>query len=138
MFFRRQKSHDPSFEERIANLKKFGFDTQNLSGGRVRVSRNNIAAIVTDVPGRLPHVDKAGLITGDEIGVLLNGGYQMFFVTPTGKRRPALAEQLQALHAFEEDLREGLGLISLYNQGLGTISELHMYDRVQGREKSNS
>lgn len=138
MFFRRQKSHDPSFEERIANLKKFGFDTQNLSGGRVRVSRNNIAAIVADVPGRLPHVDKAGLITGDEIGVLLNGGYQMFFVTPTGKRRPALAEQLQALHAFEEDLREGLGLISLYNQGLGTISELHMYDRVQGREKSNS
>lgn len=138
MFFRRQKPHDPTFEERIANLKKFGFDTQNLSGGRVRVSRNNIAAIVTDVPGRLPHVDNAGLITGDEIGVLLNGGYQMFFVTPTGKRRPALAEQLQALHAFEEDLREGLGLISLYNQGLGTISELHMYDRVQGREKSNS
>src|SRR5689334_7933422 len=113
MFFRREKPHNLTFEERISNVKKFKFDTQSESGGGVRLSRDGIAAIVTDVPGKRPHIDKAGLIMGNEIGVLVNGGYQMFFITPSGKRRPALAGQLQALHAFDEDLREGLGIDSL-------------------------
>jgi hypothetical protein len=134
MFFRREKTHEPSFEERIANVKKLGFDTQTLGGGRVRVARHGIGATITDVPGQPPQVDKPGLIVGDEIGVLLHGGYQMFFVTPGKKRRPALANQLQALHAFEEDLKEGLGLVSLYNEGLGTTCELHMYDRLENRD----
>src|SRR5437870_2889313 len=134
MFFRRDKPHDPSFSERIANLKNLGFDIQPKSAGYVRVTRSGLAAAVTDVPGGLPRVDKAGLIVGDEIGVLMHGGYQMFFVTPSKKRRPALAEQLQALHAFEEDLKEGLGVVSLYNDGLGTTCELHMYDRLEHRD----
>jgi len=100
----------------------------------VRVSRDGMAALVTDTPGQPPHVDRAGLIMGDDIGRLVNGGYQMFFATPKGKRTPALASQLTKLHAFEEDLREGLGLISLYNTSLGTISDLHMYDRVEDRD----
>lgn len=134
MFFRREKPHEPTFQERIENLKKFRFETRNEGGGRVRVSRDNIAAIVTDVPGLRPHVDKAGLVMGDEIGLLVHGGYQMFFATASGKRRPALADQLVALHDFQEDLREGLGLISLYNEGLGTTCDLHMYDRVEERD----
>ena len=138
MFFRREKPHEPSFDERISNVKKLGFETQTLSGGRVRVARNGIAAVITDVSGKRPHIDKAGLIMGDETGLLVNGGYQMFFVTPSGKRRPALADQLHALHAFEEDLREGLGLVSLYNEGLGTTSELHLYDRLEDRDRGIS
>jgi hypothetical protein len=134
MFFRREKPHEPSFDERIANLKKYGFETQNVGGGRVRVSRQGIAAVVTDVPGQHPHVDRAGLVMGNDIGILTHGGYQMFFATPDGKRRPALAEQLKALHEFEEDLREGLGLVSLYNLSLGTICGLHLYDRVEERD----
>ena len=46
----------------------------------------------------------------------------------------ARADQLKALHAFEEDLKEGLGLTSLYNTSLGTVSALHLYDRVVGRD----
>ncbi len=134
MFFRREKPHYNTFEERTANLKKLGFEIQSLGNDRVRVVRNGIAATVTDIPGKDPHIDKAGLLMGDEIGLLVNGGYQMFFAVPNGKRRPALADQLKALHAFDEDLREGLGLVSLYNEGLGTTSDLHLYDRVQGRE----
>lgn len=134
MFFRREKPRELSFEERIANLKKLKFETQAAGTGRVKATRGGIAAVLTDAAGGPPHVDRAGLVMGDEIGVLVNGGYQMFFATPTGKRRPALADQLKELHAFEEDLREGLGLISLYNLSLGTISEKHMYDRVRGRE----
>lgn len=138
MFFRREKPHEPSFDERIGNLKKLGFETQTLSDGRVRVARNGIAAVIADVAGKRPHIDKAGLIMGDETGLLVNGGYQMFFVTPAGKRWPALSDQLHALHAFEEDLREGLGLVSLYNEGLGTTSDLHMYDRLEDRDRGVS
>jgi hypothetical protein len=134
MFYRREKPHEPSFDDRIGNLKKYGFETKSLDGGRVRVSRSGIAAVVTDVAGAPPHVDRAGLVMGDEIGILTHGGYQMFFTTPGGKRRPALADQLHALHNFEEDLREGLGLISLYNLSLGTIAGRHMYDRVEDRD----
>ena len=134
MFFRREKPHEPSFDERIGNLKRLGFEVQTVGSGRVRVARQGIAAIVTDTPGKPPHVDRAGLAIGDEIGILTHGGYQMFFATPGGKRRPALADQLKALHNFEQDLREELGLISLYNLGLGTICGLHMYDRVEERD----
>ncbi len=68
---------------------------------------------------------------------MVNGGYQMFFVTPSGKRRPALASQLQELHGFEEDLRDALGLTSLYNLGLGTTADLHLYDRLAGRDRTS-
>ena len=135
MFFRREKPHEPSFDERIGNLTKYKFETQRLSTGRVRVSRNSIAAVITDVPGKRPHIDKAGLLMGDDIGLLVNEGYQMFFKTAGGKRRPALADQLHALHNFEEDMKEALGLVSLYNEGLGTTSDLHMYDRLKGRDR---
>ena len=49
----------------------------------------------------------------------------MFWRSPSGRTAPALATHLKALHAFEEDLKEGLGLPSLYNESLGTTSDLH-------------
>ena len=48
---------------------------------------------------------------------------------------PALASQLQALHAFDEDLREALGLTSLYNVSLGTTADEHLYDRLEDRDE---
>jgi hypothetical protein len=134
MFFRRDKPHDASFGERLANLKMLGFEIQPKGGGYVRATRNGLTAEITDVPSQRPHVSKAGLAIGEETGVLTHGGYQMFFVTPSKKRRPALADQLTALHEFEEDLKEGLGIVSLYNDGLGTTCELHMYDRLEHRD----
>ena len=50
----------------------------------------------------------------------------------SGKRKPALAEQLKALHKFEEDLREGLEQETYYNQSLGTVSTFYLYDRPEG------
>ena len=135
MFFRRETPREPSFNERIESLKKFGFTTKLLSSGRAHVNRDGIGAIVEDHPGQHPHVNKAGLIVGDEIGALVNGGYQVFWKTPSGKRLPALATQLKTLHNFEEDLKEGLGLPSLYNESLGTTSDLHLYDRVEHRDE---
>ena len=47
---------------------------------------------------------------------------------PSGKVKPALASELKALHDFEEDLKEGLGLETLYNEALGTVSTYYLYD----------
>jgi hypothetical protein len=138
MFFRRETPREPSFTERLESLKKFGFSVNLLSSGRAQVSRDGIGAIIEDQPGQRPHVNKAGLIVGDEIAALVNHGYQMFWQTPQGKRVPALATQLTLLHNFEEDLKEALGLPSLYNQSLGTTSDLHLYDRVEHRDEAPS
>ena len=48
MFFRNQKPKQPSFDERIASLKEFGFSTQSEAGG-CRVTRGGCAAIVQDL-----------------------------------------------------------------------------------------
>jgi len=34
-----------------------------LSKRLARAARNGIAAVITDVPGKLPHIDKAGRAT---------------------------------------------------------------------------
>ena len=77
---------------------------------------------------------RAGILMGDEIGALVDGGYQKFFRTPGGKNKPALADELKALHDFEEDFKEALGQEMLYNESLGTTSDVYRYDRLVGRE----
>jgi hypothetical protein len=135
MFFRREKPHESTFVERIAKLKALGFSSKPLDSQRAQVSRDGVAAVIEDRPGQRPHVNKAGLLIGDQIGLLVNRGYQMFWRTPAAKQVPAQASQLKSLHNFEEDLKEGLGLPSLYNESLGTTSDLHLYDRVEDRDE---
>ena len=133
MFFRNQKTKKLSFNDRLDEVRKARFEVKTESS-RARVSRKGFAAVLQEVDGGPALVGKAGVLVGDEIGVLIDGGYQKFFQTPTGRRIPALAEHLKELHNFQEDLREALGLVSLYNQGLGTTFDRHMYDRVEGRD----
>lgn len=119
-------------------MTDFRFGMKLIDSKHARVTRDGIGAIVEDRAGQHPHVNKAGLMMGDEIGLLVNGGYQMFWRPPSGKLLPAQATQLKHLHAFEEDLKAGLGLTSLYNEGLGTTSDLHMYDRVEHRDAGDA
>ena len=145
MFFRRERPKNPTFAERLDNLRKAGFTVTPLAGtaragtprmgGAVRVSRENCAVDLWEDGGTVHREDRAGILMGDEIGVLVDGGYQKFFRTPSGKQKPALAEELKALHGFEEDLKEGLGEESLYNESLGTVSTFYLYDRVQDRDR---
>jgi hypothetical protein len=79
-------------------------------------------------------VGRLGLLVGNEIGVLVDAGYQKYFQTPTRKRIPAQAEHLRALHDCSEDLKESLGLTSLYNESLGSVCGKHLYDRVEDRD----
>ena len=134
MFFRREKQHVNSFSERIDHLKPYKMTTKDAGSGRTLVMRDDIGALVTHVPNDRPHVRKAGLVVNGEVAELVNAGYQQFWLTTSNKRVPALADQLKRLHEFEEDLKEGLELPSLYNTSLGTTSALHLYDRVKERD----
>ena len=91
-----------------------------------------------DAGGGKVTIGKAGVLVGPEIAHLVHGGYQMFLRTPSGREVPALADQLKALHAFDEDLCEGLGLTSLYNVSLGTTCDDHLYDRVKDRDRTHA
>jgi hypothetical protein len=133
MFFRNPKPHQWTFEERLANLLQFHFEVKGQAGGAL-VTRDHCGALVQDLGNGNVKVGKAGVLVGNEIASLVSRGYQMFLRTPSGKEIPALADQLKTLHAFDEDLREGLGLTSLYNLSLGTTSDDHLYDRVEDRD----
>ena len=140
MFFRNAKPRVWTFDDRLASLTQAGFTVSRdagggAAGGSVTVTRGGFGATIEDKGSGQVAIGKAGVLVGKEIGVLLSGGYQMFLRTPSGKELPALATHLEGLHAFDEDLREALGLTTLYNQALGTTSEAHMYDRVVDRDR---
>ena len=130
MFFRRAKPRTPTHEERLADLERAGFTVTAKASGETHVARGECAAELR-LDGTIV---RAGILAGGEIGVIVDGGNQKFLVTPSRRKLPALASHLKALHTFGEDLREGLGLPSLYNESLGTVNEFHQYDRVKGRE----
>jgi hypothetical protein len=134
MFFRRERTKNPTFAERLENLQKAGLTVTPRADGTVRASRENCAVDLQDAGGTV-RAGRAGILMGDEIGALVDGGFQKFFRTPGGRNKPALADGLKALHAFEEDVREALGQESLYNQSLGTTSTFYLYDRVQDRDR---
>lgn len=135
MFFRRDRPKQLTFEDHLAAARAAGFRTESVGGGKTRIERNGIAAVFQSGPDGTPRVvERAGVVIGSEIGTLTDGGFQKFFTTPGGKRKPALAEELKAIHDFEEDLREAFGLVTLYNESLGTVSNLYIYDRVEGRD----
>ena len=115
------------------NLRKAGLTVTALAAGTMRVSRDNCAVDVKEEAGTV-RAGRAGTLMGGEIGVLVDGGYQKFFQTPGGKSKPALADDLQAIHSFEEDLKGALGQEMLYNESLGTVSTFYLYDRVKDRD----
>ena len=134
MFFRRDRKKVPTFAERLEAAKSAGF-TVAAEGDLVRVTRDSVTALVEDA-GEAPRVvERAGLVMCGETGALVDGGFQKFFQTPSGKRKPALAAELKAIHDFQEDLREALGLESLYNESLGTVSTFYQYDRLKDRDR---
>jgi hypothetical protein len=134
MFFRHHLVKKLSFEEHMSAARAAGFKTESAGSG-TRVERNGVACIATSGGDGVPEfTTRAGIVMGKEIGTLTDGGFQKFFTTPSGKRKPALAEELKAIQNFQEDLREALCLEALYNESLGTVSNVYVYDRVEGRD----
>jgi hypothetical protein len=136
----------PTFDEVLAVLGNERFDVSpategaNRAAGAYRVSKLGCAAEIAPstaakgekaAPVRL--LTKGGWVLGGEISRLLDRGYQKFLKT-SRLEIPATAEHLRAIHSFNEQLKEALGALTLYNESLGTTSDRYMYDRVAGRE----
>lgn len=135
MFFRRKRIAIPTFTQRIDVLKQSGFAAEPAADGWTRVSRGSYAIDLKEQGGLIRTAGRAGMLINGEIGALVDGGFQKFFETHSGKRMPAIAAELKALHDFEEDLKEGLGEQSYYNDSLGTVSAFYLYDRVKDRDQ---
>jgi hypothetical protein len=136
MFFRRDRPKVLTFEDHMSAARAAGFNVEPIGGSKTRIARNGVAVVVEPMqaPPGIQIVERAGVVMGKEIGTLTDGGFQKFFTTPGGKRKPAQAEELKDIQNFQEDLREVLNLTSLYNESLGTVSNLYIYDRVEGRD----
>jgi hypothetical protein len=64
---------------------------------------------------------------------LWDAGYQKFLLADDGQKIPALATHLENLRKFNEELRTALGVPTFYNEALGSVSQVSVYDRVKGR-----
>src|SRR5579863_4455869 len=106
MFFRRQRPTEPTFQQRLDNLKQAGFTVTPRPDGTVLVARGECAVALRESGGQVHPAELAGILLGGEIASLVDGGYQKFFRTPSGKTKPALASELKAVHEFEEDLKQ--------------------------------
>jgi hypothetical protein len=130
----------PTFDQALAILRSHTFDVSPFAGvaGGMLASKHGVAAVL--VPDRSQGKDAPaafaihpGVLVRGEVARLLDRGYQKFIRT-SKYELPATASQLQAIHTFSEELKLLIGDVSLYNESLGTTSDLYQYDRLQGRE----
>jgi hypothetical protein len=131
------KVEQRTYEDAVAWLREHGFDLIEAPGteGRVFLKKYNCsAAIQKNGDGGVKIFAYPGYLIGGEISKLVNRGYQQFLKT-TKTEVPATADHLKALHDFAEEMKEALGLPSLYNESLGTVSESYQYDRIKDRDE---
>ena len=122
-----RKPHIPNFDQTLEILRAHGFSVSpftEVAGGSL-VSKHGGGSAALAVP--------PGALVGGRVAVLLDRGYQKFVKTPQFEI-PATSSQLQAIHLFTEELKLLTGAISLYNESLGTTSDVYQYDRLKGRE----
>lgn len=131
------KVEQRNYEDVVNWLRDHGFDLIEAPGtqNRVFLKKHNVsAAIQKDEDGNAKIFAYPGYLVGSEISKLVNRGYQQFLKT-SKTEIAATADHLKALHQFSEELKEALGLPSLYNESLGTVSESYQYDRIVDRDK---
>jgi hypothetical protein len=131
------KVEERTYEDAVSWLREHGFDLIEAPGtqNRVFLRKYNVSAAIQKTDdGGAKIFAYPGYLIGGEISKLVNKGYQQFLKT-SKTEVPATADHLKALHQFSEELKEALGIPSLYNESLGTVSESYQYDRIQDRDK---
>ena len=135
-----KKTPPHAFNDVVALLGGQGFDVAPAQDGAkraanaVQVRKYGCAAEIAAAPdGTVEILARPGWLLNGEIARLVDRGYQKFLKT-SKMEIPATADHLRAIHEFSEELNEAIGATSLYNQALGTTSNVYNYDRVQGRE----
>ncbi len=135
-----KKSSPHTFNDVLALLGGQRFDVAPARDGAkrasnaVQVRKYGVAAEIAAAPdGTVEILARPGWLLNGEIARVLDRGYQKFL--KTGKLEiPASAEHLRAIHEFTEELIEAAGGTILYNEALGTTSNVYHYDRVKGRD----
>ncbi len=135
-----KKTAQPAFNDVLALLGGQRFDVAPAQEGAKRtpnafqVRKYGCAAEIAPAPdGTVEILSRPGWLLNGEIARLLDRGYQKFLKT-TKLEIPATADHLRDIHQFTEELNEAIGATSLYNEALGTTSNVYNYDRVKGRE----
>src|SRR6266566_6021632 len=130
------KVEERTYEDAVGWLREHGFDLIEAPGtqNRVFLRKYNVSAAIQKTDdGGAKIFAYPGYQIGGEISKLVNKGYQQFLKT-SKTELPATADHLKALHQFSEELKEALGIPSLYNESLGTVSESYQYDRIEDRD----
>jgi hypothetical protein len=135
----KKKSSNPDFDQTLDQLRAHAFEVTPFAGvaGGMLVSKHGAGAVLVaadEAPAAF--AVGPGIVVRGEVGRLLDRGYQKFIKT-SQYEIPASATQLQSIHAFSEELKQVSGAISLYNESLGTTSDLYQYDRLKGREAAH-
>ena len=133
---KRKPRRNPDFEQTLENLRAHSFELalSAAAPGGVLACKYGAGAVLVAVPeAPAAFAVRPGAMVGGEVGRLLDRGYQKFIKTSQFEL-PATASQLHAIHLFTEELKQVTGSIDLYNESLGTASDLYRYDRLKGRE----
>jgi hypothetical protein len=135
-----KKTPSHTFNDVLALLGGQRFDVAPAHDGAkrtpnaVQVRKYGCAAEIAAAPdGTVEILARPGWLLNGEIARLLDRGYQKFLKT-NKLEIPATADHLRAIHEFTEELNEATGATILYNEALGTTSNVYSYDRVKGRE----
>jgi len=121
-------------QKAIESLAALGF-TVGSTRGVVRVEKYRSGAeFRQDTDGSYQMTILPTIMVKGQFSRLWDAGYQKFLLTDEGIKLPALATHLENLRQFNEELRTALGVPTFYNEALGSVSQLSVYDRVKGRE----
>jgi hypothetical protein len=125
---------DERFEKKaMDSLAALGFGVGSTRGV-VRVEKYGCGAEFRQVPdGHFQMTILPAIMLHGQFTRLWDAGYQKFLLTDEGIKVPALATHLANLRKFNEELRTALGVPTFYNEALGSVSQLSVYDRVKGR-----
>ena len=129
----------PTFAAALEYLAGHQFDVsasrEGSSTKAFQVRKYGCAAEIAAAPdGSTLVLARPGWMLAGQISRIVDRGYQKFIRSPQFEL-PATADQLEAIHQFQEELTQAIGGISLYNQSLGTTSDVYEYDRLRGREQ---
>jgi hypothetical protein len=135
-----KKAQRRTFNDVLAILGGQRFDVAPVQDGAkrianaVQVRKYGCAADIAAAPdGTVEILARPGWLLSGEIARLLDRGYQKFLKTAK-LEIPATADHLRAIHEFTEELNEAISATTLYNEALGTTSNVYHYDRVKGRD----
>ena len=138
-----KKTDKRTFDDVLAALGDQQFDVARAPQGATHragtpsgaVRANKLGCAAEIAPGNgapVMIVSRPGFVLGGEISRIVDRGYQKFLKT-SKLEIPATADHLRAIHQFAQELDVATGETELYNEALGTTSDVYLYDRVAGR-----